>query len=118
MIEEAQDQQQKREPYLSGMRLLSGEHIIAMVHLETGDGLIVEMPLAIDFATDQKTGKVGGRLIPLCPFAEKSETVALMMPSIAFFFEPATELKEQYEKVVRMMTTGIVVPEEKKVLLG
>ena len=86
------------------VRLTTGEEIIATAR-ETENGWELEKPANIFMQPDGK-GNVRVALVPLFPYAEKSEFV-FPKSAVVTSFAPSTELYNEYS---RIFGSGLLIP--------
>lgn len=100
-----------------GVKLLSGEIVIAYIPTEqdTPGVLLTSHPLSLEYTQTQGGPTLGMR--PFVPFS-KEETFALNIAHVQGTFQPVDEIVDNYRKIVTKMTTGLVVPEKKSIILG
>lgn len=108
--------EENNQPNIYGVRLITGEYIIGTL-VGLGTTIDLKHPLALNVGVDEKNKKMMVSFVPLCPFAE-DDTVNLSATSIAFMFTPNGQVHASYKSTVTQMTTGLVVPEEKQILLS
>lgn len=98
---------------ITGLRLISGEFIIAKL-VDVGAMLVIEDPMMIQLY--QTESGVSAQMSPACPFS-KDGVVSMPSNAIAMMFEPTDQASGSYKSAILRMKTGIVVPEEKKIVL-
>lgn len=92
-------------PYISVLKMPSGEEVICRVVEETTTHYVVSKPLTLGQTAQ------GVRFIPVLMMADPEKNVEIPKPLIVG--TPASEMESQYESI----TTGIAIPAKSGIIL-
>lgn len=97
-------QKPKQTPYITVLKLRSGEEIVCKVVEETATSFIVSKPLMLGQSAK------GIQFMPLMMMADQEKNITIPKPVISG--EAPAELESQYESI----TTGIALPQKSSII--
>lgn len=97
---------------VKGIKLLSGEELVAEVLHEDESEITIKNPLAI-MLRQSPTGDIAVSFIPFAPYLGKRPTMTFPMNKIIFAIEVDDQMQNQYNSVFG----GIVTP-PKQLIVG
>jgi hypothetical protein len=98
-------------------KLTNNEDVLGEVESIDDDDIILNNPVGIAIVRDPKTGQpnVGFAPFPLHAEQKSNSTVALPKKSVVYSYVPAQDFLDNYNQI---FGSGIVVPPEKKLIVG
>ena len=98
-------------------KLINNEDVLGEVESWDDDVVVLSNPVGIAIVRDPKTGQpnVGFAPFPLHSEQKKDSTIDLPKKSIVYSYVPAQDFLDNYNQI---FGSGIVVPPEKKLIVG
>ena len=98
-------------------KLINNEDVLGEVESDDGDFIVLNNPVGIAIVRDQKTGQpsVGFAPFPIHAEQKTNSTFDLPKKSVIYSYVPAQDFLDNYNQI---FGSGIVVPPEKKLIVG
>lgn len=106
----------EEEKEITAIRLNTGEVLVGYLE-DMSPGVMIMKDLMSLEARQGAGGQMSLGLGPFIPFCADS-TFSILTTSVQMIFHLDKSIVENYKNIVKRMKTGLIVPEEKKIILG